>query len=131
MPRFSQKSKSRLITCCDELRLVMTKAILEIDFSIICGHRSLHRQNELFNQGFSKAPPGHSKHNRSPSDAVDIAPYPVDWQDTDRFIYFAGRIIQIAKDFNVRLRWGGDWNMDTFLKEHFKDLGHFEVVRRN
>jgi len=25
-----------------------------------------------------------------PSDAVDVAPYPIDWNDKERFYYFAG-----------------------------------------
>jgi peptidoglycan LD-endopeptidase CwlK len=130
MPKFSQKSRSQLDTCCDELRLVMCNAIRELDFTIIEGYRSNHRQQELFEQGKSKVSAGYSKHNVSPSKAVDIAPYPIDWEDIPRFIYFAGRIIQIASNLNIKIRWGGDWNMDTLLKEHFKDWGHFEVLSR-
>jgi peptidoglycan L-alanyl-D-glutamate endopeptidase CwlK len=129
MPRFSQHSRNQLDTCCDELRLLFATSIRYIDFKVIEGYRSNERQADLFNTGLSKAAPGMSKHNVIPSDAVDIAPYPINWKDTDRFVYFAGRIIQIAEDMGLVIRWGGDWNMDTFLKERFKDLGHFEIRR--
>jgi peptidoglycan L-alanyl-D-glutamate endopeptidase CwlK len=131
MPKFSQKSRSQLDTCCDEIRIVLCEAIREIDFSVICGYRSNHVQQELYEQNLSKSPAGYSKLNRIPSDAVDIAPWPIDWEDTDRFIYFAGHIMRIAMSRCILVRWGGDWNMDTKLNKRFKDLAHFEVLRRH
>lgn len=129
MPRFSARSRSALDSCHDSLRLVASTAIREIDFTILEGHRSDERQLELFNKGLSKAGPGESRHNSTPSEAFDFAPYPIDWNDTDRFIYFAGRMIELAHRIGIKLRWGGDWNGDTRLTERFKDLGHIELWR--
>ena len=73
-----------------------------------------------------------SKHNSLPSVAVDIAPYPIDWEDTERFIQLSGAILQIAKQNGLDLRWGGDWNRDgRMTDESFRDLLHFEMVERN
>lgn len=130
MALFSKSSREQLDTCHDDLRLIASNAIRVIDFKIIEGYRSNEKQQKLFDQNLSKAKPGKSKHNRYPSEAYDIAPYPIDWKDTDRFIYFAGRMIEIARSLGIDLRWGGDWNMDTHLKEKFKDLGHFELWYR-
>lgn len=129
MPAFGKRSRVALATCHDDLRRVAASAILVMDFSVLEGHRSNARQAELFAKRLSKARPGESKHNRTPSEAFDIAPYPIDWEDTGRFIYFAGRMIEIARGLGVELRWGGDWNGDTLLTERFKDLGHFEILR--
>ena len=99
------------------------------DISILSGYRGQVEQTEIYNGGFSKTPWPQSKHNNDPSHAVDIAPYPVDWDDTDRFIYVAGMVIYCARYHNIKLRWGGDWSMDDMRTVHsFKDLGHFELV---
>ena len=64
-----------------------------------------------------------------PSLAVDVVPYPVDWQDRERMTYFAGFVMGIARvKFGISLRWGGDWDLDTDLKDNkFDDLPHFEI----
>jgi len=64
-----------------------------------------------------------------PSLAVDVAPYPIDWNDRERFCYFAGYVKGIAKSLGTELRWGGDWDRDTQVKDNnFDDLPHFELV---
>ena len=66
---------------------------------------------------------------------VDVAPYPIDWEDLDRFRYFAGYVMGVAAILHSeglithRLRWGGDWNRDTQVKDNsFNDMPHFELV---
>jgi hypothetical protein len=49
-----------------------------MDFSVIEGHRTIERQNELFNQKLTKLD-GYikmSKHNYVISRAIDLLPYP-------------------------------------------------------
>ena len=77
------------------------------------------------------------KHNSMPSQAVDVAPYPINWHDRERFHYFAGYVMGVAErlrqEGKIRsyLRWGGDWSMDTQVKDNrFDDLVHFEIVER-
>jgi peptidoglycan L-alanyl-D-glutamate endopeptidase CwlK len=126
MPSFSQHSEAQLATLEKDLADVLREAIKIFDFTVLEGYRSRERQERLFNEGKSKLKRG--KHNRSPSYAVDIAPYPVDWHDTERFVYLAGYIMAVAAILKVPLRWGGDWDRDTVTAdERFRDYGHFEL----
>ena len=98
------------------------------DCSILIGHRGEEAQNKAFDEGKSKVRYPKGKHNSKPSTAVDVAPYPIDWEDRERFIYFAGLVKGIALEMGISLRWGGDWNNDTQLSDNkFDDLVHFEL----
>ena len=69
------------------------------------------------------------KPTRVPSLAVDVTPYPVVWDDRERQTLFAGYVLATAKAMGVSLRWGGDWDSDTEVRDNgFDDLVHFEIV---
>ena len=128
MPRFGTRSKSRLHTCDGRLIELFNKVVKEFDCTVIEGHRGKDAQNEAYNKGNSKLKFPNGKHNKSPSVAVDVAPYPIDWEDRDRFHYFGGYVLGIAKSLGLNIRWGGDWNQDTQTKDNkFDDLVHFEI----
>jgi peptidoglycan L-alanyl-D-glutamate endopeptidase CwlK len=128
MPRFSTRSKSRLNTCDDRLVKLFEEVVKHFDCTIIEGHRGQKKQDEAYNKGNSKVKFPNGKHNKSPSVAVDVAPYPIDWRDRDRFHYFAGYVLGIASQMGIKIRWGGDWDMDTQTKDNsFDDLVHFEI----
>lgn len=128
MPNFGPKSWSNLETCHSDLILIAKLAIEHFNFSVIWGFRNEEQQNQAFHEGYSKKKWPLSKHNKVPSLAMDLAPYPIDWDDRDRFIYLAGFIMNIAMRNNIDLLWGGDWNMNFVIKdERFQDLGHFEI----
>lgn len=59
-----------------------------------------------------------SKHTQGR--AVDLVPYPVDWNDLAKFRLIAEAMKQAAKELNVSINWGGDW-------QKTKDYPHFEV----
>jgi len=120
MYKFSKKSKQILLELDLNLYIILTEAIEFIDFSVICGYRNKKEQNEAFKTGKSKAKFGQSKHNVKPAKAVDIAPYPIDWEDIYRFKKLADLIFKIADKHNIKIVWGGN-----FLT--FKDWGHFEL----
>ena len=129
MPRFSRRSSSRLASCDEKLQRVFKEVIKHFDCTILVGHRGKSEQDEKFRQGLSKVKFPNSKHNSKPSNAVDVAPYPIDWHDRERFSYFAGYVQGIAKSMDINLRWGGDWNKDTEVKDNnFDDLPHFELT---
>jgi peptidoglycan L-alanyl-D-glutamate endopeptidase CwlK len=129
MPRFSNLSEQRLATCDERLQRILQEAIKHVDFTVICGHRDQEEQDDAFRTGRSKARWPLSKHNRLPSVAVDVAPYPVDWQDTARFARLAGYIERIADEMGVQIRWGGDWDGDGRTRdERFIDMPHIELV---
>ncbi len=129
MPDFGQRSKEVLATVHPDLVKVCYAVIRHYDFSCLEGHRSNERQDELFRQGKSKLRGGQSKHNQSPSIAIDIAPYPIDWENTKRFYLLAGMMFQAADELGIKLRWGGDWDGDwEHTDQSFHDLPHFELV---
>ena len=121
MPGFGKRSRLKLDTCHPDLQEILREAIRIYDFSILCGSRNEEEQNELFDTGRSKVKYPHSKHNSDPSRAVDIAPYPIDWNDKERFHELAGIIKAVAYDKGVELKWGGDF-------KNFFDGPHFELI---
>jgi len=128
MPSFSQRSQDRLNTCDPRIVEVLEEVIKHWDCTILQGERTKEEQDEFFRTGRSKVQWPNSKHNSSPSKAVDVAPYPIDWNDTRRFDYFAGFVKGIAVSKGITLRWGGDWDSDTDVKDQtFNDLPHFEI----
>ena len=108
MPRFSKKSLSKLETCDKRIQDLFLRVVKKFDCTIIEGHRSKDRQNKLFKEGKSKLKYPKGKHNAIPSKAVDVAPYPIDWNDRERFTYFAGYVLGIAYEMGLKIRWGGD-----------------------
>lgn len=129
MPRFSDSSRGKLSHCRSEIQAVLDGVIRHYDFTVVTGYRDDEQQDFAYETGMSKVKWPNSKHNQYPSEAVDIAPYPIDWRDTERFYLLAGRVLQVADELGVRLRWGGDWDGDDDLHDQtFMDLGHFELV---
>lgn len=129
MPSFSFKSEQKLQTCDPRLIRLFDIVIKGFDCTILEGHRDEDRQNDMLHSGKSQlAWPG-SKHNSSPSLAVDVAPYPIDWNDRERFHYFAGYVKGVAESIGVKIRWGGDWDGDWQVRDNvFDDLPHFELI---
>ena len=131
MPKFSKKSLDNLSTCNPLLRLIAEEAIKYVDFSVIWGHRPKDKQDALFGEGYSDLKWPLSKHNSWPSKAFDIVPWPVNWDDKERFFFLAGVILTVARKSNVKeisLRWGGAWNGQFNTKEQRDDLAHFELL---
>ena len=137
MPYFGSASMANLVTCSENLQLICKEAIQIIDFSVLEGHRTIKKQEEYFKQGRSKLDGVtiKSKHQSSPSRAVDIMPYPAIlgganvWEDTRRFYVLAGVIMAVSHSLSILLRWGGDWDSDqNFTEQSFNDLPHFELM---
>ena len=125
MPRFGRKSKERLATCDKRLQDVFNEVIKHVDCSVLEGNRNEERQNKLFDEGKTKVKFPDGRHNSSPSLAVDVTPYPVDWSDRERQTLFAGFVLGIANRMGITLRWGGDWDMDfKVMDNRFDDFPH-------
>lgn len=139
MPAFSKTSKQRLATCHADLQEIFTEVVKIFDCTVLCGRRGEAEQNAAHAAGKSKLKYPQSMHNRLPlSLAVDVAPYTIDWQDRERMHYFAGVVKGVAEELlafglvSHRIRWGGDWDNDTEVKDNtFDDLVHFELLPRN
>jgi peptidoglycan L-alanyl-D-glutamate endopeptidase CwlK len=84
----------------------------------------LEEQQELLNEGATKTLDSAHLTGR----AVDVYPYPVDFEDRDRWHYFGGYVLGTARQFGIDVIWGGDWDNDTKTKDNtFDDLMHFEL----
>ena len=128
MPRFGKRSRKNLESCDKRLQDIFNEVIKYVDCSVLEGHRNEDRQNKLFEEGKTKVKFPNGRHNSSPSRAVDVTPYPVDWSDRERQTLFAGFVIGIARSMGIKLRWGGDWDMDFRVKDNrFDDFPHFEI----
>lgn len=133
MPKFSKRSQEKLNSCDIRLQLLFAHVVKDYDCTILEGHRSPQRQEELFNQRKSRLRFG--KHNESPSLAVDVTPYPIpdkwgadDFKEKAKFYHFAGYVLGIAKMNKINIRWGGDWDMNNNFIQGFDDLVHFELI---
>lgn len=130
MPKFSETSRKKLSECHPDLRRVFERVVLQFDCIVLDGERTIEEQEENVRKGVSKTL--NSKHLRQSdglSHAVDVAPYPLDWADRERMYYFAGYVKGVAENLGVVLRYGGDWDGDTEVKDQtFFDLVHWELV---
>lgn len=130
MAKFGTKSKARLATCDKRLQDLFNVVIKEVDCSVLEGHRGESRQNQLFKEGKTKVTYPKGRHNASPSLAVDVAPYPIDWDDRERFTLFAGYVLGVASRMGIHVRWGGDWDKDWEVSDNrFDDFPHFELLK--
>lgn len=151
MAQFSKISKDRLATAHKDLQTLFNEVIKHFDCTILYGHRSPEEQYELYKKGRKKkedgtwAIIGHvvtfldgfiklSKHNHKPALAVDVVPYPIDWDNTTRMDYFGGFVMGIYTQLKAEgkitseIRWGHDWDGDTELSDTtFVDRPHFQI----
>lgn len=121
MPTFSRASVERLETCHPDLQRLFHLVVAERDCTILCGHRGREEQEKAFRDGHSKARWGQSNHNFSPSLAVDVMPYPIDWSDRVGLEAFAAFVKAKAVELGLSIRWGGEFS-------GFFDGPHYELV---
>jgi hypothetical protein len=105
------------------------EVVKHFDCTIICGHRGEVEQDRACFDGRSKVRFPNSKHNKQPSLGVDVAPYPIDWSEYNRFYMFVGVVRGIAAVLGIPIRCGADWDGDLEVKDqNFHDLPHFELL---
>ena len=130
MPRFGRTSKNRLATCHEDLQDLFNEVIKHVDCCVLEGHRSGERQDKLYEEGKTKVKFPNGRHNANPSNAVDVVPYPIDWDDRERFHLFAGFVLGVAQSMEINIRWGGDWNKNFEVDDNqFDDFPHFELLK--
>jgi len=124
MPKFGKRSRERMRGVDSRLINVMNELIKLMDVTIIEGLRTKERQEELVAKGASKTK--FSKHIEGK--ALDLSPYPIDWENRDGFYYMGGMIRGIAQQLGYDIRYGGDWDSDGQTKDNnFDDLVHVEI----
>jgi len=132
MPTFSNISLERLSQVHPDLQTLFHEVIKHSDCAIISGVRTDEEQQELYAKGrtdggeivtYKDGIVNKSRHQLGR--AVDAAPYPINWKDTDRFRAFGWFVKDIAKSLkrdgkiDYDITWGGDWK--------WKDFAHFEI----
>jgi peptidoglycan L-alanyl-D-glutamate endopeptidase CwlK len=146
MAGFSQVSLNRMAGLHPDLRRVLDRAVLGLDFMIIEGVRT--REQCLINWGKgrtvtdcrARGVPDHYANPRAAKvtwlahplssnhlpkadglgHAVDCGPLPLNWNDAAAFHRLAEVILAAAAAEKVALVWGGTWKQ--------KDLPHFELA---
>lgn len=124
MPKLGVNSIRNLRGVHPDLVRVVRRAIqiTSQDFSVLEGLRSEEKQRENVAKGVSQTM--HSKHLTG--HAVDLTPYPLDWDDVNAFRAVGHAILVAAMREGVKVTWGataqhgGDWRT-------FNDMPHFEI----
>lgn len=131
--KLGKTSLARLQGVDETLVNVVKRAIeiSEVDFTVLEGVRTLERQRELYAQG--RTAPGKivtwtMKSRHIEGKAVDLVPYPLDWNDLEKFNKIKDAMFQAAREQDVNLRWGADWDGDGKYREKGEyDSPHFEL----
>lgn len=137
---FGEHSRRELLTAVEPLQRVFNKVSEFRNCSILDGVRSVEQQKLNVAHGLSKTMDSkHLPNAEGKSEALDVAPYPQRWDDSEQIrmttwevdqVYFAGFVMGIAAMLGVELRYGGDWNSDDAkIGTGFRDLDHFEVKK--
>ncbi len=108
------------MTCHHDLQRLIREVAKSVEITVICGHREKAAQDHAFAVHASKLQWPHSRHNSLPSEAVDIAPLPVAWDDLPSFKALAVVVKECAARLGVEVQWGGDF-------PHFQDFDHFQL----
>ena len=134
MPVLGPKSREKLTGAHPDMVRVVERAIeiTKQDFSVLEGVRTAERQRELYAQGRTK--PGRivtwtlrSRHLTGR--AVDLVPYPLDWNTAAKFDAIYDAMMAAAKELKVEIRSGMDWDRDGRKREAKEtDSPHFELV---
>lgn len=131
--KLGTRSRDNLKGVHPDLVKVVEKAIelTTQDFVVIEGVRTAERQKELYAQGRTKPGPrvtnvdgvktksNHQVKEDKYGHAVDIVPYPVDWNSSIKFDNIANAMKLAACQLGIKITWGGDWTK-LIDKPHFE-----------
>jgi len=133
MASYGRVSKERLSHAHPDLQRFANRLILVFDHTVVCSYRNEEDQEDAYRNGKSKVHWPNSRHNVTPSLALDLAPWDsdlrvIDWGARDRFILMAGVALQLAREMSLPIIWGGDWDNDTYMRDHtFLDFPHYQL----
>ena len=118
----SKTSRQKLNTCHSDLIRLIEAVAAEEKCTVICGFRGRYEQEQAYREGKSKAKFGQSKHNLKPSQAVDVVPLPLDWNDIPAFEKLGEKIMAKADEMGIKIKWGKNF-------KGLVDYPHFELVQ--
>ncbi len=108
MPKFAKRSKENLASCEQPLQDLFNEVVKHFDCTILEGHRNREKQTIAYRSGRSKAQWPDSRHNKYPSQAADVMPYPINWDERERLYKFAGFVEATAIQMGIEVEWGGE-----------------------
>ena len=139
--KFGTGSRAKLLTCNIWLEKLAERALSlsPVDFTIVHGYRGQALQDSLQTGGSSTKTFPNSKHNvwdagnnEPSSEALDFGPWlggTIPWDDTHLFCVIAGCFFAAAAELAIKIRWGGDWDMDgSTMDQTLMDFGHIEIL---
>ena len=129
MPTLSKTSSARLETCHPDIIAVCRELIKQYDFSVLEGHRGEKDQNKAYEEGSSHVRYPYSAHNKKPSLAVDLAPYPIDWGNLARFRELIYRFDAVAAVLRGRGEIQSHFEYGAFWP-NFKDYPHIQIKEK-
>lgn len=97
------------------------------DIIVVYGARTVEAEREAIASGHSALTnPLDSKHVIDPiirpkALAVDVARFPIDWNDIAGFKALGANMKLAAANMGAPIVWGGDWS-------HLHDYDHFELI---
>jgi len=126
--KFGSRSVRMLVTCHPDLQLLMNESLktCPVDMVILCGFRNELFQHNAFMDGRSQLDWPYSKHNKFPSNAVDVAPYNngtphIEWEDISKFNQILDHIQATADQLGIQIRLGRTFS--------FHDYPHVELMQ--
>lgn len=120
----NEVSLNRLKQCHPDLIKIIMGVDAIFPVHVICGARGEKEQNEAFDRGHSKLKFPDSKHNKTPSMAVDIVPGSgkvISWADLKPFEIMCLTVESIAEDYGIKIKLGRDF-------KSLQDWPHIELI---
>ncbi len=132
MNLFGTKSLANLSTANSTLQGIAAEVLLIKDHSIVKGHRNQIDQDYAHQKGNSKLKWPYGKHNKLPSNAIDVRTYPVPESEQELRedqLYLLGLYVGVAFALGTTLRTGADWDRDGEIADNgFDDFFHVETI---
>lgn len=136
---YGESSQRRLGTAHHDLQIIAVRLIDFMDITILQSSRTIEEQIINIVNGVSETI--NSRHiprdadghyaPQLPSMALDLAPYPIDWNSDlwMRKAYFMqGMIRVIAEQEGIAIIQGVDWDMDSVFRDQtFHDAPHLQL----
>lgn len=103
--------------------IALSYGILDLTIPPYGGLRTLSDQKKLVARGASKTLDSLHRAQRATGfgHAIDVVPYPIDWDDLERFKLMGTLMFRAAMEEGVIIEWGGHWG--------WKDYPHFQLPR--
>ena len=101
----------------------LSYGVLDLTVPQLGGLRTIDDQRKLVAKGASQTLNSlHRKQSSGYGHAVDLVPYPVNWDDLFRFSMMGTLMFRAAGEIGIPIQWGGHW-------KNFKDYPHFQLPR--